>query len=110
MYNEGVILYLHKYVFSDVFPLKKGEILLCTCQSVSLWTNLCPFNIFKPLCLNVAKLGTVNAPREQKFPIYFQVTWAKVMFKLLVFEKMVSGQYLLTPLPECGQTWYSRCP
>ena len=42
-------------------------------------------------------------------PIYFQVTWSKVKVKLLVFEKMLFSQYLLTPLLESCQTLYSKC-
>ena len=37
-------------------------------------------------------------------PIDFQVTWSKVKVKLLVFVKMMSAQYLLTPLLEKVKT------
>ena len=39
--------------------------------------------------------------------IHFEFTWSKVWVKLLGFEKMLSAKYLLTPLLENRQTWYS---
>ena len=65
---------------------------------------------FDPLiCLKVAKLGRVDARRDQVSPIDFQATWSKVKVKMLVFEKMKSSHYYLTPMLESCQTWHIGC-
>ena len=60
--------------------------------------GLCSSVVFStspdPLCWKVAKLGTVNASREQMTPFDVQDTWSWVKVKLLVFEKVLSTQYI----------------
>ena len=46
------------------------------------------------LLVEIAKLGTVNTSREKITPVDVQVTWSKVKVKLLVFENMLSAQYV----------------
>ena len=53
--------------------------------------KLYPLNEFWPLCFEVAKLGTVVAPRKYMLCISLHTTWSKV--KQLVFEKMLSVHY-----------------
>ena len=48
--------------------------------------------------------------QKQKNPINFQITWSKVMVRLLVFVQMFSAQFPLTPLLESCQTWYCGLP
>ena len=62
------------------------------------------------LCLKVAIFGKIDVPRKYMTPIGFEVTCSKVKIKLQVYDKILSAQYLLTPLLESDQTWYSGCP
>ena len=48
--------------------------------------------IKRPLCLKVAKLGTMDAPRQQMTPMDSEVTWSKVKVKLLI---LLFAQYFL---------------
>ena len=50
---------------------------------------------FSTLCLKVAKIGTVDAPREQMFPIDFYVTLSKVRVKMLASVQLLSISYLI---------------
>ena len=60
----------------------------------------CQLNIFLPLCLKVATLGTVNACRQNITPIDVQVTWLKVtVVKLLIFKKKVVRSTFAGKLP-----------
>ena len=43
-------------------------------------------------------------------PIDFEFIWSKVKVKMLVFQRSMSAQYLLTPLLENRQLQYSGCP
>lgn len=50
----------------------------------------CPLNIFWPLYLKVAKLGTVYIPRKPMDRIYFQITTSKINVKLILLFKWYS--------------------
>lgn len=54
-------------------------------------------SICKTAILIFTRLGITDAPSNQITSIEIQVTWSKVKFKLLVFEQVLSAQYLLTP-------------
>ena len=45
--------------------------------------------VFVQICWVISKLGTVDAPREEMFPIDFQVMWSKVRIKLLIFILLI---------------------
>lgn len=50
----------------------------------------CPLNIFWPLYLKVAKLGTVYILRKPMDRIYFQITTSKINVKLILLFKWYS--------------------
>ena len=78
--------------------------MFCTCWSVS--RTFCRPRDVCSMSLDPCAWKLPISVQWMSLKSRFEVTWSKVKVKLLVFEKSLSTQYILTPLLENRQTQY----